>query len=358
MPGMKETNVTGPDVAPLVTVIIPCRNERNFIGDALDSVLANDWPAERMEVLVVDGMSDDGTRDVVREYAGRDSRVRLLDNPGLFAGDAMNVGISAARGDIIARLDAHGTVPDDYLREGAAILAERPDVWAVGGPMTRVGNDADSRFVAAITSSNFSTGNAARRGGDYEGPIDAVAFPVWRRDVFARVGRFDEAFVRNQDDDFDMRLRRAGGVVFQTPRLRVQYFVRGTPGRLFRQYFQYGAWKVLLLKKHGRLPGWTPLAPPAFFAALALGIAGGFVTPWAWLAAGALAALYFGADFVASAGVATKTNFSDFIRALTSFPRLHLAYAAGIVSGIWYSYVSGLSASDIRQSGKLSSLTR
>lgn len=355
---MNEKNASRPSGVLFVTVIIPCRNERNFVGDALDSVLANDWPADRMEVLVVDGMSDDGTRDVVRGYADRDPRVVLLDNPGLFAGDAMNVGINAAKGNVVARLDAHGTVPPDYLREAAAILAERPDVWAVGGPMTRVGNDADSRFVAAITSSNFSTGNAARRGGDYEGAIDAVAFPVWRRDVFARVGRFDEAFVRNQDDDFDMRLRLAGGVVFQTPRLRVQYFVRGTPGRLFGQYFQYGAWKVLLLKKHGRLPGWTPLAPPAFFATLALGIAGGFVTPWAWLAAGVLALSYCGADFVASAGVATKTNFSNLFRALTSFPRLHLAYAAGIISGIWYSYVRGYSASDIRQKGKLSSLTR
>ena len=355
---MKEKKAPGPDVAPFVTVIIPCRNERNFIGDALDSVLENDWPADRMEVLVVDGMSDDGTRDVVREYAGRDRRVKLLDNPGLFAGDAMNVGVAAAQGDIIARLDAHGTVPPDYLREAAAILAERPDVWAVGGPMTRVGIDRDSRFVAAVTSSNFSTGNAAKRCGDYEGAIDAVAFPVWRRDVFARVGPFDEAFVRNQDDDFDMRLRRAGGVVFQTPRLRVQYFVRGTPGRLFRQYFQYGAWKVLLLKKHGRLPGWTPLAPPAFFAALGLGIAGGFATPWAWLAAGVLASLYSGADLIASAGVARETTSSNFVRAFVAFPRLHLAYAAGIVSGLWYGYVRGFSAPEIRRRGKLSSLTR
>jgi succinoglycan biosynthesis protein ExoA len=355
---MNGKTAIGPDLAPFVTVIIPCRNERNFVGEALDSVLANDWPADRMEVLVVDGLSDDGTRDVVRAYADRDSRVQLLDNPGLFAGDAMNLGIGAAEGDIIARLDAHGTVPPDYLREAAAILAKRPDVWAVGGPMTRVGIDRDSRLVAAITSSDFSTGNAARRGGDYEGPIDAVAFPVWRRDVFARVGKFDEAFVRNQDDDFDMRLRGAGGVVFQTPRMRVRYFVRGTASRLLRQYFQYGAWKVVLLKKHGRLPGWTPLAPPAFFAALALGLGAGFVTPWAWLAVAALAGIYFIADVIASAGVAARTSFRNLFKTFAVFPALHLAYAAGVVAGIWYSYARGFSAYDIRRGGKLSSLTR
>jgi succinoglycan biosynthesis protein ExoA len=328
------------------------------VGDALDSVLANDWPVERMEVLVVDGMSDDGTRDVVGEYAGRDSRVKLLDNPGRFAGDAMNVGVAAARGDLIARLDAHGTVPPEYLREAAAVLAERPEVWAVGGPMTRTGIDDNSRLVAAITSSDFATGNAGKRCGDYEGAVDAVAFPLWRRDVFARVGPFDEAFIRNQDDDFDMRLRRAGGIVFQTPRLRVRYFVRGTPARLLRQYFQYGAWKVLLLKKHGGLPGWTPLAPPAFFAALALGIAGGFVTPWAWLTAGVLAALYFCADVIASAGVAAKTGLRNFFKALALFPGLHFAYAAGLVSGMWFCYVRGFSAPEIRRRGKFAGLTR
>jgi len=355
---MKGKNVPGPDDMPFATVIIPCRNERNFVADALDSVLANDWPAERMEVLVVDGMSDDGTRDVVGAYADRDARVRLLDNPGLFAGDAMNVGVAAARGDLIARLDAHGTVPPDYLREAAAVLAERPDVWAVGGPMTRTGIDEGSRLVAAISSSNFATGNAGKRCGDYEGPVDAVAFPLWRRDVFERVGPFDEAFIRNQDDDFDMRLRRAGGIVFQTPRLRVQYFVRGTPARLLRQYFQYGAWKVVLMRKHGRLPGWTPLAPPAFFGALALGFVAGFVASWAWLAAGVMALAYFAADSVASAAVAAKTRIGNFFEALALFPCLHFAYAAGLISGMWYCYVRGFSAEDIRRRGKFAGLTR
>ena len=356
--GMVRENTSGSDVSPFVTVIIPCRNERDYVGAALDSVLANDWPAERMEVLVVDGMSDDGTRDVVRAYANRDARVKLLDNAGLFAGDAMNVGWGAARGDLVARLDAHGALPPDYLRRAAAILGERREVWAVGGPMTRVGRDESSRLVSAITSSNFATGNAGKRCGDYEGPVDAVAFPVWRRDVFARVGPFDEAFIRNQDDDFDMRLRGAGGVVYQTPGLRVQYFVRGTPARLLRQYFQYGAWKTLLLKKHGRLPGWTPLAPPAFFAALALGLAGGLITPYAWLAAGALASIYICADVIASAAVGAKAGFRNFLKALAVFPALHFLYAAGVASGIWYSYGRGFSALDIRRRGKFSALTR
>ena len=357
-PGMVRENTSGSDVSPFVTVIIPCRNERDCIGVALDSVLANEWPAERMEVLVVDGMSDDGTRDVVRAYADRDARVQLVDNAGLFAGDAMNVGWGAARGDLVVRVDAHGAIPPDYLHRAAAILDERREVWAVGGPMTRVGRDESSRLVAALTSSNFATGNAGKRCGDYEGPVDAVAFPVWRRDVFARVGPFDEAFIRNQDDDFDMRLREAGGVVYQTPGLRVQYFVRGTPARLLRQYFQYGAWKIILLKKHGRLPGWTPLAPPAFFAALAMGLAAGLITPWAWPAAGALASIYICADLIASADVGAKAGFRNFLKALAVFPALHFLYAAGLTSGMWYCYVRGLSAPEIRRRGMFAGLTR
>ncbi len=334
---------------PVVSVIVPCRNERRHIEAALASILANDWPADALEVLVVDGESDDGTREVVAALAADERRVRLLDNPGRYAGDAMNVGIRAARGAYVLRVDAHGAVPPDYIKNGVAVLRERPEVWAVGGPMARVGEGAEGRLVAAITASVFSTGNAAARGSEREGPVDAVAYPMWRRELFARVGLFDDAFVRNQDDDFDLRIRRAGGVVYQTPAMRVTYIVRASLRALLGQYYQYGFWKAAVLKKHRRLADWKPFVPLAFFGVIMGAVVAGIWTPYPIYGAAAVAALYLAADVFFSARVAVRTRAADFLRALALFPALHLSYAWGLARGAWYSYVRRLTPAQLRR---------
>lgn len=343
---------------PPVSVIVPCRNEEAFIGKALQAILANDWPPDRLEVLVVDGMSTDGTRGIVSDVAGRDPRVKLIDNPGLFAGSAMNIGVAAARGDYIARVDAHAEIPADYIKTGVALLRERPEVWEVGGPVDRVAANAAGRLVAAVNSDMFATGNTAVRVGRVEGPVDAVVYPVWRRDVFSRVGDFDVSLVRNQDDDFHYRVRQAGGVIYQTQKMRATYYVRSTVRQLLKQYHQFAFWKAAVAKKHGRFLDWKPLAPPAFFAALVLTAAGGFATPYLWLAGGILAAAYLCADVAASTAVAVKTGLGNFFKALAIFPAFHLGYAAGILAGVWYFYVRGFTPQDIIGRGFYSKLTR
>ena len=342
----------------MVSVVVPCRNEEAFIAEAVGSILANDWPADSLEVLVVDGMSDDGTRDVVKAIATRDARVRLVDNPALFAGGAMRVGVAAARGEYVVRVDAHAEIPPDYIKTGVSILEGHPEIWAAGGPVDRVAVGEEGRLVAAINSNIFATGNTPVRVGRLEGPVDAVLYPVWRRDVFERVGDFDESLVRNQDDDHHYRIRAAGGVIFQTQKMRAKYFVRGSVRQLLRQYTQYAFWKVAVAKKHGRFIDWKPLVPPAFFAALALSAAGGFVTPYLWLAGGALAAAYLLADVAASAAVAVKAGLRSFFKALVVFPIFHLRYALGIVAGIWCFYVRGFSPGEVARRGTFSRLTR
>lgn len=338
--------------------MIPCRNEEAFIARAVGSVLANDWPDDRLEVIVVDGMSDDRTRDIVKEIAGRDARVRLVDNPALFAGGAMRVGVAAARGAYVVRVDAHAEIPPGYVRTGVEILERHPEIWAVGGPVDRIASGEEGRLVAALNSNIFATGNTPVRVGRVEGPVDAVLYPVWRRGVFERVGDFDESLVRNQDDDFHYRLRRAGGVIYQTQKMRAEYYVRGSVRRFLRQYHQYAFWKAAVAKKHGRFIDWKPLVPPAFFAALALAAAGGFVTPYAWLVGGALAAAYLCGDVVASAAVGAKAGVGGFFKALAIFPVFHLRYALGIVAGIWCFYVRGFSPEEVAGRGIYSGLTR
>jgi succinoglycan biosynthesis protein ExoA len=344
--------------APLVSVVVPCRNEEAFIAEAVGSILANDWPADSLEVLVVDGMSDDGTRDVVKAIATRDARVRLVDNPALFAGGAMRVGVAAARGEYVVRVDAHAEIPPDYIITGVSILEGHPEIWAAGGPVDRVAVGEEGRLVAAINSNIFATGNTPVRVGRLEGPVDAVLYPVWRRDVFERVGDFDESLVRNQDDDHHYRIRAAGGVIFQTQKMRAKYFVRGSVRQLLRQYTQYAFWKVAVAKKHGRFIDWKPLVPPAFFAALVITAVGGFLTPYLWLAGGALAAAYIIADVAASATVAAKAGLLSYFKALVVFPIFHLRYALGIVAGIWCFYVRGFSPGEVARRGIFSRLTR
>lgn len=346
------------DAARWVSVIIPCREEKGYIAKALRAVLANDWPSDRMEVLVVDGVSNDGTRDIVAEIGARDPRVKLVDNPGLFAGSAMKVGVAAGRGEYVVRVDAHAEIPPHYVKNGVAILEHNPGIWAVGGPVDRVATLEPGRFISAVISNIFATGNTPARIGRREGPIDAVAYPVWRRAVFARVGDFDDTLARNEDDDYFYRIRRAGGKIYQSQKMRAKYFVRGSVRQLWRQYTQYAFWKVAVAKKHGRFMDWRSFAPPAFFAALALAVAGGFLTPYLWLAGGVLAAAYLTADVVASAVVGAKTGLRSFFKALAVFPVFHFKYAMGIVAGIWCFYVRGLSPAEVARRGVFSRLTR
>ncbi|UCH78572.1 MAG: glycosyltransferase family 2 protein [Candidatus Coatesbacteria bacterium] len=343
---------------PLVSVVVPCRNEEAFIERALASIRDNEWPRYRLEIIVVDGMSTDRTREVVAALAAEDPRVRLLDNPERFAGAAMRVGVAAARGDYIVRVDAHAEIPPDYLKTGLRLLRERPEVWAVGGPVDRLPAGKPARLVAALNSNVFATGNTPVRVGRAAGPVDAVLYPVWPRWVFERVGEFDETLVRNQDDDFHFRLRRAGGVIYQLQEMRARYYVRGSVAKFLRQYRQYAFWKIVVAKKHGRLLDWKPLVPLLFFGSLVLTAAGGLITPYAWYGTAALASAYGLADAVASAAVARKTRVLDFFKALAVFPLFHLNYACGMVAGFWASYVRRWTPRDIIERGIHSRLTR
>jgi len=343
---------------PLVSVVVPCRNEEAFIERALASVRANDWPRDRLEILVVDGMSTDRTREIVAALAAEDPRLRLVDNPKRFAGGAMRLGVAAARGEYIVRVDAHAEIPPDYVATGLRLLRERPEVWAAGGPVDRFPAHEGARLVAALNSNLFATGNTPVRVGGVAGPVDAVLYPVWPRWVFERVGEFDETLVRNQDDDFHYRLRRAGGVIYQAQEMRARYYVRGSVAKLLRQYNQYAFWKVVVAKKHGRVLEWKPLVPLAFFATVALTAAAGLLTPYAWYATAALVGAYGLADVAASVAVARQTRVLDFFKAMVIFPLFHLNYALGMVAGFWASYVRRWTPRDIIERGTYSELTR
>ncbi len=245
---------------PLVTIILPIRNEASYIARCLDAVVAQDYPRDRIEILVVDGQSDDGTREMVAQICVRDPRVRLMDNPNRIVPTALNRAIRAARGEVIIRVDGHAVIAPDYVRRCVEILGET-GAECVGGAITTMGETYVARAIALAQSSPFGVGSAAFRYAREAQYVDTLAFGAYRRTVFERVGGFDEELVRNQDDEFNFRLVRSGGTIWLDPRIRSIYYSRSTLSALWKQYFGYGFWKIRVIQKHRRVASWRHPAP-------------------------------------------------------------------------------------------------
>lgn len=322
---------------PVVSVVIPCRNEARYITACLDSVLAADYPRDRLEVIVADGMSDDGTREILADYAATHAHVRVLDNRARITPTALNTAIRAATGDVIVRMDAHAVYAHDYIpRLVAALDATGADV--VGGRLETLpgAESVMARAIAVGLSHRLGVGNSYFRiGSDTPRWVDTVPFGCFRRSVFDRVGWFDVDLVRNQDEELNARVLRAGGRVLLLPDVVVGYYGRTTLGQVARMFYQYGYFKPLVARKVGRVMTARQLVPGTFVATLAVAA---LLAPWfapaAW--AGAAAAAAYAAAVVPTAlAAAPRCGGVRAVPALAAvFPVMHFAYGAGFWAGI------------------------
>ena len=246
--------------------MLPTLGERAYIRDCLDSLLAQNYPAVD-EILVVDGGSTDGTREIV---AGIGDPVRLVDNPRITAASAMNVGLAAARNDLIVRADAHTLYAPDYVARSVASRRDSGADW-VGGPMRAVGTTSFGRAVAAVTSSPFGVGPGRFHYATQATDVETVYLGIFDRRIVDEVGGYDETRLQwaAEDQELAYRLRRAGRRIRVDPTIRSWYFPRQTPQALWRQYVNYGMCKASTLAKHRTLPYWRPLAPAVMVAATA-----------------------------------------------------------------------------------------
>ena len=315
---------------PFVSVVLPIRNEAAHIEACLERLLDQDYPRDRMEILVVDGRSEDGTREIVREVQARhpSADVRLVDNPERIVPPAMNLGIQSARFDIIVRMDGHSVPAGDYVSACVRAL-QRSGAANVGGVIEPVGATRFGRAVATATGHRLGAGDARYRIGGEPGDVDHVAFGSFRREAFAVVGLFDESLVRNQDDEMNMRLRAAGLRVYLDPAIRVQYTPRGTVRGLWSQYFQYGWWRIETMKRHPQSVRWRQLLPPAVTAAF-LGAA--LLAPfWSLAAFGlALAALTYGV-LVSTVALRVARPQRDAGLVALAFVVMHFGYGFGFL---------------------------
>jgi succinoglycan biosynthesis protein ExoA len=323
--------VIGPH--PLVAIIMPIRNEANFIARSLGAVLAQDYPADHTEVLVVDGISEDRTRQIVSQMLADRPHARLLDNPAGIVPTAMNIGLAEAQGKVIVRVDGHTLVAPDYVSCCVVALAET-DADCVGGPMNAVGETPFGKAVALATSHPFGVGGARFHYAAEPQEVDSVYLGAWPRQVFERVGHFDEEMVRNQDDEFSYRLRAAGGRIWLDPSIRSTYYARSTLRSLWRQYFQYGYWKVHVFQK---VPGSAQLrhwVPPLFALAVAGGLLAALLLTPLRLPYLVGLALYALANLTVSARVAAREGWHHLRQLPLAFAILHLAYGLGFWGGV------------------------
>ncbi len=325
----------------MVSLIVACRNERSHIERCLTSLLEQSHPAHKVEILVIDGMSDDGSRAIIQDFSVRHPRIRWLNNFKLSKPAAVNLGIRIAAGDFIFIIDAHSDYRPDYVSKCLKALIET-NADNVGGVLnTLPGADTPmARAIAFALAHPFGVGNARFRiGSRARREVDTVPFGCYRADVFRRIGGFDEELIRNQDDEFNHRLIRSGGRIVLDPDIVTDYFARDSLTKVWRMYYQYGLFKPMAARKIGRIPTLRQLAPPLFVLGIALLsslslMRGAFLRPLALLLA-----LYGGAaasasiHAVASHAVAPRdSRAASFLPVV--FATLHLAYGLGYWHGL------------------------
>lgn len=320
--------------APRISIVTACRNEAEHIAGFLDSLVSQDFGGLTWEAILADGESGDGTKEILEEYAARNANLRVIANPARVVSAGLNAAIREARGEFILRMDAHTRYGRDYCRLCVETL-ERTGADNAGGPARTLARGIWAGAIAAAYHSPFSTGGGRFHDESHEGWVDTVPYGCWRRDIFDRIGLFDEALVRNQDDEFNLRLTRAGGRIWQSPHIVSWYSPRATLRSLFLQYFQYGFWKVAVIRKH-RLPGsWRHLVPGGFVIAnlvLPGGAALGFsLCSQLWLAMISTYALASGA---ASFAAAYRRGWSLLPLLPFVFGVYHISYGTGFLAGL------------------------
>ncbi len=320
---------------PRVSIVMPCRNEAAYIGPCLDSVLATDYPLDLVEVLVADGRSDDGTCEIVERCAARHSCVRLLDNPARITPAALNTAIRAATGDVIIRMDAHGVYPRDYVSRLVTAL-EETGADNVGGVVVTLpaDNTPAARAIALAFAHPLGVGNAYFRIG-VAGPrwVDTVPFGCFRRELFERVGMFDEELVRNQDDEFNLRLIGRGGRILLLPDVVSQYYARRSLGAVARMFYQYGYFKPLVARKAERIMT-RQLVPPLFVLSLVATAALGIWVPAARAVLAGIVGTYAALILTGAALAARKHGVRCAAALAAVFAVMHVCYGVGYLRGI------------------------
>jgi glycosyltransferase involved in cell wall biosynthesis len=319
-----------------VSVVMPCRNEAKNIRSCLESIVRSEFAKDHLELLVVDGQSDDGSREIILEFCNRHPWINLLDNVRQITPVALNIGIRCAKGQIVIRMDAHTIYPANYISTLVGwLLSSKAD--NVGGIcIVQPANQTPKAHAIAFALSHpWGVGNAHFRIGAAEPKwVDTVPFGCYRRDVFDRIGLFNEALIRNQDDELNHRLIKQGGRILLVPEIMSFYTARESLRKLWVMYYQYGYFKPLAARSIGAVMTARQLVPSAFVMSLALAAS---LAPWSTMMA-ALCKIMVGAYAALDLGISLSATHRRSLRcalwSVVVFPVLHMSYGLGYLKGI------------------------
>src|SRR6218665_638075 len=315
-----------------VSITIPCRNEEKYIAKCLQSIVLCTYPKEKLKVFVCDGMSDDRTVEIIKVFAKEYSYIHLLKNELKTTQYALKLGIRASDCDVKIILGAHAEIYPGYIEECLNAFAVDPAIGCVGGLLENVMEDETSEVISLAMSSSFGVGNAHFRTGEKDGYVDTVAFGAYKKEVFEKIGLFDEDLVRNQDDEFNFRVLKNGFKIYLSRAIKSKYYVRASFKKLFKQYYQYGYWKVYVNRKHKTVTTVRQLVPAFFVMYLVCGFILSFLHCYISIAYLALLLCYAALAFRAAIG--KSRNIKTVFRIVYTFFILHWSYGSGYLKGI------------------------
>lgn len=324
---------------PYVTALIVMRNEQNYIKSSLMSFVNQTYPKDRYEIIVVDGQSEDGTVDIVngiiREFSSDSFHIRLIDNSKRILASGWNIGIQAAKGEYVTRIDAHAVAAPDFIEKSVATMLN-VEAACVGGKLDSIPLDGDDLLVSKVLSSSFGVGNSSFRVSDTAEYADTAVYGLYKKSVFDEVGYFDEKLVRNQDIDLHSRIRKAGYKFYFNPEIQSVYHTRSSVKKMVKQAYGNGKWNMVLVKKGSSALSLRHMVPLFFVTYLALSFIVGFFCWPIWALCGCVFVLYFLLGFLA--GAKKVKLFGDRLKMPYLFLLLHCAYGAGYYAGIFQVY--------------------
>ena len=320
----------------MLSVIVPIYQEEKYISKCIDSMLSQDYPKDDLEIILVDGMSKDRTREIVATYTAKYPFIRMIDNPERIAPCAMNRGIKEAKGDVIMRLDAHVYYPKNYFSLLVEKLNELPGAENVGALCNTlpVNDSITAQSIAAVLSSSFGMGNSHFRvGADKEMEVDTVPFGCFHRSIFDKVGLYDKELVRNQDDELNARIIKAGGKIYLIPQLVCEYYARDTAKKVYKMFYQYGVFKPLVNKKLGSPATLRQFFPLFFVLGLLVGPVVCLFLPVLWWAYFAVILLWF--ILATSFSLKDSKNLKRILIQNWIYFVVHFGYGWGYIVGIY-----------------------
>jgi len=335
---------------PLVSILIPIRNETAYIERCINAIQDQDYPGE-MEILIIDGQSTDKTRDTLRQLALDPSVFTILDNPGEIVPIGINIALRQTKGKIIIRVDGHCIIAPDYVSNCVRHL-QTDNVDGVGGPMKTIGETPLAKIIALAMGSPFGVGNSAFRTISGTSMLtDTIPFPAYTRQIIERAGLYDEELKRNQDDEYNYRIRALGGKILLAADVQSTYFSRASLQKLWKQYLEYGYYKVRVLQKHPRQMSARQFIPPIFVFCL---IISGFLflsynfhsspailylssfTPLAYIIANLAASLWTIYSNNKNISQFSLFNHLFFVTLPIAFIILHISYGLGFLLGLFH----------------------